>query len=383
MTHSGRPQQEGGRLSKAWISVGVLLAACAIWLLPPYLVQSDAVAILGGPVDGSSNVKSDAAVSPSPTVPAVAASTQPSPQPSTDDSAVLQLTPASAAALGSARQSVLLAIGGLIAVITLTLSYARHRREETASDLAADSNKTDRYSQAIDQLGSAEIPIQLGGVYALERLARDSENDRQTIVDVLAAFLRTTSPVDPGATENPTIGTVSAAAATVIGRMQPLGLALRIDLTGVNLTRARLEGSSFEGAILNGAVLDHAHLDNASLDQTQINNASFVGSFLAHATLRAAKGVNSAFTGARAHHADFSDASLRYGKITGLSLQDSILSRTDFTGARLHGTKFARARLDGTEFAKANVNLADFTGADMTKARLNNTNMKGAKGYNL
>lgn len=365
-----------GKLSKVSIAFGVLLAACVIWLVPPYLVESDASKIATSPA--RSEVASSAP--PSSTAPSAAATGAPTTATQTGETVVEQLTPASASALGSARQSVLLTIGGLIAVITLALSYARHKREEVASDLAADSNKTDRYTQAIDQLGSSEVPIQLGGVYALERLARDSENDRQTIVDVLAAFLRTTSPADLRSAENTTVGTVAAAAATVIGRMQILGVTLRIDLTGVNLTRARLEKASFADAILNGAVFDHAHLENANLDNAQLNNASFAGTFLIRATLRGAQGIHTTLKGARAHHADFSDAILRHAKITSSGLEDAIFDRVDLFDSRLHGSKFARASLEATDFTKANINLADFTGADVSRALLSKTNTAGSIG---
>src|SRR4051812_18837241 len=54
---------------------------------------------------------------------------------------------------------------------------------------------TDRYSKAIEQLGSDALDVRLGGIYALERLAYDSrrkkeQNTQNTIVEVLSAFTR-------------------------------------------------------------------------------------------------------------------------------------------------------------------------------------------------
>ena len=49
---------------------------------------------------------------------------------------------------------------------------------------------TDRFSKAIDQLGSEKLSVRVGGVYALERIDRDSEKDHWTIVEVLCAFVR-------------------------------------------------------------------------------------------------------------------------------------------------------------------------------------------------
>ena len=33
---------------------------------------------------------------------------------------------------------------------------------------------TDRYTKAIEQLGSDKLDVRIGGIYALERVARDS-----------------------------------------------------------------------------------------------------------------------------------------------------------------------------------------------------------------
>src|SRR5262249_47441889 len=60
--------------------------------------------------------------------------------------------------------------------------------------LSREGQVTDRYTQAIEQLGSSEPDVRIGGIYALERVARDSPRDHPTIMDVLAAFIREHSP---------------------------------------------------------------------------------------------------------------------------------------------------------------------------------------------
>jgi uncharacterized protein YjbI with pentapeptide repeats len=46
------------------------------------------------------------------------------------------------------------------------------------------------YTKSVEQLGSEKAPVRLGGLYALERLAQDHFEQRQTIVNVLCAYLR-------------------------------------------------------------------------------------------------------------------------------------------------------------------------------------------------
>lgn len=49
---------------------------------------------------------------------------------------------------------------------------------------------TELYTKAVEQIGSDKAPVRLGGLYALERLGQDNPKQRQTIVNVLCAYLR-------------------------------------------------------------------------------------------------------------------------------------------------------------------------------------------------
>jgi hypothetical protein len=55
---------------------------------------------------------------------------------------------------------------------------------------------TDRYTAAVDQLGSDHRDVRLGGIYSLERIMRDSKLDQPTIVEVLSAFVRDRAPLN-------------------------------------------------------------------------------------------------------------------------------------------------------------------------------------------
>ncbi|WP_086843370.1 pentapeptide repeat-containing protein [Amycolatopsis kentuckyensis] len=64
----------------------------------------------------------------------------------------------------------------------------------TETDAAA-RRITEQFGKAVEHLGAGEAPVRLGGLYALERLAQDNSEQRQTIVNVICACLR--MPVDP------------------------------------------------------------------------------------------------------------------------------------------------------------------------------------------
>jgi Pentapeptide repeats (9 copies) len=66
----------------------------------------------------------------------------------------------------------------------------RERAAEATEQDAVERRITELYTKAADQLGSERAPLRLAGLYALERLAQNTGAQRQTIVNVLCAYLR-------------------------------------------------------------------------------------------------------------------------------------------------------------------------------------------------
>jgi hypothetical protein len=56
--------------------------------------------------------------------------------------------------------------------------------------LSREGQVTDRYTKAITQLGDEKLDVRIGGIYALERVARDSARDHPTVMEVLTTFIR-------------------------------------------------------------------------------------------------------------------------------------------------------------------------------------------------
>jgi hypothetical protein len=163
---------------------------------------------------------------------------------------------------------------------------------------------TDRYTKAIEQLGSGTLDVRIGAIYALERIARDSPKDHPAVMEVLAAFVRENSrdpwpcPGDrlPDAPSRSTRPDVQAAL-TVIGRRNTAQDRGVIDLTGANLTfadpgDARLARASLGKAILHytmlvGADLTHAFLMSADLTGASLRRAKLTNAHLDFAQLDA------------------------------------------------------------------------------------------------
>ena len=49
---------------------------------------------------------------------------------------------------------------------------------------------TEVFRQAVGQLGSVKVPVCLGAIYTLERIARASKHDHAVVMDVLTTFVR-------------------------------------------------------------------------------------------------------------------------------------------------------------------------------------------------
>ena len=177
---------------------------------------------------------------------------------------------------------------------------------------------TDRYTKAIEQLGSKELDVRIGGIYALERIARDSAKDHPAVMEVLAAFIREHSreqwpPPDP---DNPDQLRLTRpdvqAAATVAGRrnakrdIRPIDLTradlTRTDLTGAHLP-ARLDGADLTGVHLTGARLNDADLTGAHLNDADLTRARLTGTDLTGAQLDGADLTGARLTGARLNDA--------------------------------------------------------------------------------
>jgi hypothetical protein len=164
--------------------------------------------------------------------------------------------------------------------------------------LSREGQVTDRYTRAIDQLGSDKLDVRIGGIYALERIARDSARDHPTVMEVLTAFVREHSreqqieaeieadrAQSPGPT--PRIRPDVQAAVTVIGRRHShYDLRHRyLSLREAALAGADLRGADLNGAHLNGAQLNGAHLRGAKLRRAQLRGADLTGARLLVADL--------------------------------------------------------------------------------------------------
>jgi hypothetical protein len=172
---------------------------------------------------------------------------------------------------------------------------------------------TDRYAKAIENLDDEKsVPTQLGAVYALERIARDSRVDHWPVMELLVGYLRKKADPPPvGSPEGPvSVKPEVQAVLTVLARRRsrrdPRNSVLRLeglDLRVVRMTGADLRRANLSGSNLSGAFLEHVRLDSAQLHSTVLR-----GALLDFATGRNAVMKGADFTGAQLPGVDFRGA---------------------------------------------------------------------------
>jgi uncharacterized protein YjbI with pentapeptide repeats len=229
---------------------------------------------------------------------------------------------------------------------------------------------TERFTRAIEQIGSDRLEIRLGGIYALERIAGDSEKDRWPVVEVLTAFIREhaqwrgTQEEESSTKPRTDVQAILSVVAKIWADVGKHGE--RIDLCGTNIRGARIIGGHFERAYfwdahLDGANLRDAHLEDAGLRRAHLNGTALIEAHLERAKLFEAQMEEADLTGAHMQGAQLNGACLRRADLHGADLLDSNLLEANLEGANL-----TNASLRGAIMKKANLRGADLRGADLT-----------------
>lgn len=179
------------------------------------------------------------------------------------------------------RQIVLAAVGGMV-LLTGAAFTAR------TFFLTRRGQFTDRYTKAIGQIASDKLTERLGGIYALEHLMIESERDHNTVVEVLAAFIRENAESNSVHGGPPTPSTDIQAALTVLGRRPDRPEANYLDLRNADLRGANLQDARLEGAILRRAQLQDADMTLARLQHSDMRHAQLQKARMGYAVLRRA-----------------------------------------------------------------------------------------------
>jgi uncharacterized protein YjbI with pentapeptide repeats len=257
-----------------------------------------------------------------------------------------------------------------------------------------EKNITELYTKAVEQLGTDKLEVRLGAIYALERIARDSQKDHWPIMEVLIAYVRENAPwpteelavarkkrpwakprdKKPSPSEKEeTAGKGEAAikpdpdiqaVLTVLGR-SAIPFARKEEKRRLDLRATNLEGADLEEVNLEGAIFYYANLRETNLVRTNLQGARFFG-----ATLQGANFGRANLQEARLSRANSQGAHLYLPNLQGADLYQANLKWADLMEANLQRAYLNGANLEGSLLNKANLQEADLYQANLQGARL-------------
>lgn len=209
-----------------------------------------------------------------------------------------------AQARNNVRTTLLQGFGGMVLLIGAYLTWRQTQISRASSRdelrLSREGQLTDRFTRAIEQLGSDDLPVRVGGIYALGRVAEESMTDRAAVADILTTYIRMHAPwppepgnpfpkdfpidqLPPMAVRAPDIQAIL----TVLGRRTPSpphpATWTSLNLNRTDLRRGNLAGANLQRAALRGAGLARAWMLKADLRGADLRDAD-----LRHAKLREA-----------------------------------------------------------------------------------------------
>ncbi|MEU4143781.1 pentapeptide repeat-containing protein [Streptomyces parvulus] len=274
-------------------------------------------------------------------------------------------------AVNDVRTTLLQVIGGLVLLFGAYVTWGQLRVNQDGLRATQEGYVTDRFSRAVDQLGSDKPDVRIGGLHALWRIAEQSARDREAVISIQAAYLRTHLPWPPVGPEAPApdvpindVAPLETRTADAQVALTALGVLCRTrEESWVNLSVSDLRRADCDGLWFPEVNFDRACIEAASLYRVNLTQASLVSVNLRHADL-----TTSVLRRARCVLAD-----LRGAKLVETDLRDA-----DFTEADLREANLRKADAHGAAFHRADLRLADLRGTDLSAADLGEARLTGA-----
>jgi uncharacterized protein YjbI with pentapeptide repeats len=287
------------------------------------------------------------------------------------------------------------ALGAGIALFYTARTYRLTRRGQI----------TDRFTKALERLGSDEIYVRIGGILALEQIVRDAPEQAATdAAHVLGHFIRRRTPraLTAPTAALPTLDSQGKALpdapdADVQAALSALTRAEsrthvdsreKLNLRGLHLAGADLRQADLTGADLSGVTLTKADMYEATLTEADLREATLTKAVLSGATLTKANLSRATLTkahlpGATLTMANLFRATLTEANLRGATLIEADLSRAILTKTNLRATDLTKAHLHGATLTEANLFMAwmpraDLHGATLTKVSLRKARLMGA-----
>ena len=233
--------------------------------------------------------------------------------------------------ISASIRNIAVVLGGFIAlVLSIWRSYVADLQAHAArkqSEIAQKGLLNERYQKGAEMLGSGVLSVRLGGIYALNRLAKEHPSEYHVqIMELFCAFVRNPakkeSEIEIRRREKdrhvPDLGVDVAEVMTAIGQRSEDGIAeegkaegFELNFRRADLRRLSLLGGNLRGADFTGAYLMHSHFADTDLRGA---NCSHGHLYMAHFLI-----------------CNLTDVNLSWSDLSGATLFTSVFDNTELT----------------------------------------------------
>ena len=274
-------------------------------------------------------------------------------------------------------------MGGILLALQAVIANRRAEAMENAANAQAKANENaekgqrqERLKNAIEHLGDTSDSVRLGGAYELFHLAQDTEELRQTVLDILCAHIRQTTNDKKYQEEHKSKPSEEIQSLLTLLFVQDhdvfKGLTINLQeswLNGCRLSSARLEKADLRRAYLQKSNLVFARLQRAKLSWARMEGAELYDARLQKASLYET----------RLNNADLYLAHLQGGDLANSNLRGVVLGNAKLQGAQLLNVQLQAAHLESVNLRGADLGLAQMHGADLHNALLQGAQLRGAQ----
>ena len=250
-----------------------------------------------------------------------------------------------------------ISMGGILIALQALMSYRRAKAMEDAAKSQADAvlkteqgQRQERLKNAIEHLGDKSDSVRLGGAYELFHLAQDTEDLRQTVLDILCAHIRQTtreSEYRETHKSNPSEEVQSLLTLLFVQKHEVF------KGCHINLQGSWLRGANLRDARLESAALAKVNMQKAELHRTQLQEANLYRAKMQEATLQVVQ----------LQRADLSETQLQGAILSGVQLQVATLRGMKMQGAMLLGVRMQGVDLSNSELQGATLRAVQLQGA--------------------
>jgi len=226
-----------------------------------------------------------------------------------------------------------------------------HKRTKVAQS----GHVTDRFREAVTQLGHENMSVRIGGLYSLKRIIKDAEDgDRENSIDVICAYIRSESPDDYSENDiSRKRGIIKVSDDPItINYELPLDKIIACEIIFIdrhNVSRTRAVYLLLSRIFLRNEfykkIPPHTHIsDNKTinLQGAILNGAKLNGLLMKKVVLNESKLISAELTQSDLTGASFKNATMTDANLRGANLREADLVKADLEGANLQGVRLNR-----------------------------------------